>query len=91
MYKLVIQGMSPSLFPFLYASFVKAPAGRALEEGDRLGGGGIDFPQKHGIFMKFLGVLILEKGQNMEIVIMEKLYYKFKTFRADITDRNFVC
>ena len=44
MYKLIIQGMSLSLFPFLYASFVKAPAGRALEEVARLGGGGIDFP-----------------------------------------------
>lgn len=36
MYTIVIQGMSLSSFPFLFASFAKAPAGRALEEVARL-------------------------------------------------------
>ena len=35
-------------------------------------------------------VLIFEKAQIMEIVIMEKLYHKIQDFRADITNRNFM-
>ena len=55
----VVPLVSPTLTPFLLASFVK---GGAEERG-----GGIGFPQKHGI----LAISKLEKGPKVEFVIME--------------------